>query len=131
MVISQSAVQTVCVIAAIALVGSSCLRAQSPLPFSVISPQDGQLVHPGDTIQVVVQPASGVTLSFLQLLSPIQSVTLATNASIPISIPYDHMGRVILTIIAASSAGGGEIDRTIDIEPSSQPIALQVVPAIV
>lgn len=94
---------------------------QSPL-FTVVSPQNGQVFHPGDIIQVVVQAAPAVTLDSVSVWSPILSTVRQPVSPIAVPVPSKYpLGPVTLGILAKTPDGGGQsIDVTVTIQAQAR-----------
>ncbi len=99
--------------------------------FTVVSPLSGQVVHPGDVIQVIVQPTSGVTLDSVSVWSPFLVTSRQPAAPILITIPDGTLGPVTLGILVKTlvpSGAGQNIDVTIDVQAPAQLQLVRVSP---
>ncbi len=86
----------------------------------VISPKDGTIVHPGTTVNLVLQAPSGksfsrVFIEFLPFPGP-QSTT--SPFTLPLAIPNDFSGRLTFIVQAQTTDGSKGFDVfTLNVQP--------------
>jgi len=96
------------------------LFAQTRPFFSVVSPQERQVFHPGDTVVVRVQPGTGVVLKTVQVISPIGSNLMQPVQDVSLVVPDRKIGPQQLLIVGFDVFNFEQsVTRTIDIEPSA------------
>ena len=94
------------------------LFAQTRPFFSIVSPQEGQVFHPGDTVVVRVQSGSGVVLKAVQVMSPIGSTLMQPVQDVSLVVPDRKIGPQQLLIVGFDILNFEQsVTRTIDIEP--------------
>src|SRR4051812_37675783 len=91
------------------------LSAQST-PFTVSSPTEGQNVIAGGTVQLVLSPVAGLSVTGIQVWSPIGKYIQDTGAPLTLTIPSDQLGPVTLLVIGQMNDGSqSSIKRTVNI----------------
>jgi hypothetical protein len=101
-------------------------------PFTVTSPADGQSVTAGGTVQLVLSPSAGLTVTQIEVWSPIGSYVQHSGSPITISIPNDFLGPVTLRILGATSDGSAlAVNRTIQITTTQILNQISVQPSVI
>lgn len=96
------------------------LFAQTRPFFNVVSPQEGQVFHPGDVVVVRVQSGPGVVLKAVQVMSPIGSNLMQPVQDVSLVVPDRKIGPQQLLIVGFDVLNFEQsITRIIDIEPSA------------
>lgn len=126
----------VAMICACMFVPCSVLRAQTQPLLQITSPADGTVVHPGDSVSVVVTPAAGVTFQEVAIFphDPLVSGQVLTSP------PYDFTVQVPSTTPPGKyglvAMGATTQDQTayspgifLDVEPSAAISSIKVYPA--
>ena len=107
------------------------LRAQTRSLFIVTSPQEGQLYHSGDTIQLVVSSPAGTTLKEVAVIGPLNIwEDRQPPSTISIVIPQDYAGTLKLHVFVLSESNeNASIYRTVNIVPSARLQQITIEPA--
>jgi len=89
--------------------------------FSITAPLDGAVVSPGSTLQITLQPASGVQITAVDLISPSGWFHIASpSQGIFMPIPSDRQGPFAFTVVVTSQSGSQTSQvRNIVIESSA------------
>jgi len=96
------------------------LEAQPGPIFTVVTPQQGTVFHPGDSVTVAVSPSVGITLAVVNVTSPIGSATEEPAVPVQLTIPETLVGFIKIHIVCATQAGAGsDAYVTIDSEPAT------------
>jgi len=113
------------------------LRSHQLALFTVVSPANEQVVHPGDTFQVAVQPASGVNLDSISVWGPLNpSLSMPAGAigenGAPVSIivPQNYpIGPVKLGILGKTVDGRGQnVDITVNVQTLAKLSSIELTP---
>ena len=98
---------------------------QQPL-FYVISPSEGQIFAPGEMVKVTISLRPGVTLTRVDVDSPVGSSFIdsptTTTVSLGFKVPVDYTGPVNLAITGMSTLHQfNNVDRHVSIQPREAP----------
>lgn len=105
------------------------LNGQAPPLFSVVSPANGQVFHMDENVLVAIQPAPGVTIAALEVLSPLGLSAVASAGPISIRVWRKNLGAMRLAITGATADGRSlEVTRTIQVEPTGSPTHIVIGP---
>lgn len=101
----------------------------------IMTPKDGMVVHPGQSVPVEVSVTPGVTFSLVGII--VERIGFGPYAakhtppySFKVDIPQDVVGKRKITAIGMTGPGSGVFSKsiTIDVEPSSPPSTMSVSP---
>jgi Dockerin type I domain len=100
--------------------------------FTIISPTDGQSVSAGSSIQLVLSPTAGYSLTDIYVWSPIGSYVQHNAGPVTLTIPNGQLGPVTLQVLATGNDGSqDEVSRTIQIITNQTLNSITISPSIV
>lgn len=105
-------------------------QAQLSTLFDVLSPQEGQVYAPGDTIIVTIQPKAGVVLRIASVTSSIGLVEITQAPfTMRLLVPQDRLGPAALLITGIPQGGNGQsVYRNIEIQTAIPLLEIKLSP---
>lgn len=121
-----------CGVGCLMILGLGGQLSAQVVPFTVTSPVAGQTVYAGSTVQLILSPAAGLTVTGIQVWSPIGSYVQHSGTAMTLTIPNDTLGPVTLRILGETSDGsGGSVERTIQVATTQTLSEVIVSPVVV
>lgn len=107
-------------------------QTQSTPLFTVNSPTNGQVFHPGDKVTFIVTPRANVTLGGLRVISRIGDESREPASPIQFQIPTStESGPLMFMVLGATNTEAAKFKRTIAIEPVVAATQISASPSIV
>ena len=114
---------------------SPAARAQTQPLLQITSPADGTVVHPGDTVTVVVTPAAGVTFQAVTIFAHdplicdqvLSAPPYDFSVQVPAAAPAGSYGLVASGAIAPGQLVNSPLSD-LDVEPSAAVSSIQISP---